>query len=93
MSKNSQNSLVKRKEDPWDSFASAFQGFWNDHRATNYVKVAECLVKNYCIMVCKVSLKVFDAYLDDYKENMGAFSEEQSERFHQGIIDFECCYH
>ena len=36
-------------------------------------------------MGCRMSLKVhiLDAHLDKFKENMGAYSEEQGERFHQ----------
>ena len=29
-----------------------------------------------------------DAHLDEFKENMGANSEEQGERFHQDILYF-----
>ena len=45
-------------------------------------------------MGCKMSLKVyvFDVHLDEFKENMDAYSEEQGKRFHQGILDFECHY-
>ena len=41
-----------------------------------------------------MSLKVrsLDAHLDNFKENMGAYSEEQGERFHQDILDFERRY-
>ena len=41
-----------------------------------------------------MSLKVhiLDAYLDKFKENMGAYSEEQGEHFHQDILDFEHRY-
>ena len=36
-----------------------------------------------------MSLKVhiLDAHLDKFKENMGAYSEEQGKRFHQDILD------
>ncbi|MGH0150609.1 UNVERIFIED_CONTAM: hypothetical protein FKN15_019617 [Acipenser sinensis] len=45
-------------------------------------------------MGCRMSLKVhiLDAHLDKFKENMGAYSEEQGERFHQDILDFERRY-
>ena len=41
-----------------------------------------------------MSLKVhiLDAHLDKFKENMGASSEEQGERFHQDILDFKRRY-
>ncbi|XP_066573990.1 fish-egg lectin-like [Amia ocellicauda] len=45
-------------------------------------------------MGCRKSLKVYilDARLDKFKENVGAYSEEQGERFHQDILDFERRY-
>ena len=40
------------------------------------------------------SFKVYilDVHLDEFKENMGAYSEEQGKRFYQNIFDFEHCY-
>ena len=60
------------------------QGFLGNYKAENYVELVETLVKNYGTMGCKMSLKVhiLDAHLDQFKENMGACSEEQGERFH-----------
>ena len=31
-------------------------------------------------------------HLDQFKENTGAYSEEQGERFHQDLMDFERRY-
>ena len=41
-----------------------------------------------------MSLKVniLDSHLDKFKENMGAYSEDQGERFHKDILDFEHRY-
>ena len=52
------------------------------------------LVKSYSKMGCRMSLKVhmLDAHLDEFKENIGAYSEEQGKRFHQDILDFERRY-
>lgn len=33
-----------------------------------------------------------NTHLDKFKENMRAYSEEQDERFHQDILDFERHY-
>ena len=42
-------------------------------------------------MGCRMSIKVhiLDAHIGKFKENMEAYSEEQGERFHQDILDFE----
>lgn len=45
-------------------------------------------------MGCRMSRKchILDAHLDKFKENIGAYAEEQGERFHQDLLDFECRY-
>ena len=45
-------------------------------------------------MECKMSVKVhiLDVHLDEFKENMSAYSEEQGKRFHQDVLDFELRY-
>jgi hypothetical protein len=69
------------------------RGFLGKHKAENYVELVEILVKNYSKMGCRMSLKVhiLDAHHDTFK-NTGAYSEEQGERFHQDILDFERRY-
>ena len=42
--------------------------------------------------ICHCSWHILDAHLDKFKENMGAYSEEQGEHFHQDILDFERRY-
>ena len=66
--------------------------FLENHKAENYVVLFENLVTNYGKMSCKMylSIHILDAHLDKYKENM--YSEEQGERFHHDILDFEYRY-
>ncbi|GBM90375.1 hypothetical protein AVEN_175918-1 [Araneus ventricosus] len=44
---------------------------------------------------CKMSLKVhfLHSHIDCFLENLGAYSEEQDERFHQDVRDIERRYH
>ncbi|XP_058885016.1 uncharacterized protein LOC131737778 [Acipenser ruthenus] len=83
--------LTSKEKAAWNSFVAVVQGFLGNHKAQNYVELVETLVKNYGTMGCRMSLKVhiLDAHLDKFKENMGAYSEEQGERFHQDMLDFE----
>ncbi|KAK8374315.1 hypothetical protein O3P69_018357, partial [Scylla paramamosain] len=39
-----------------------------------------------------LKVHILDAHLDNFKVNMGAYSEEQGERFHQNIMNFEQRY-
>ena len=78
----------------WRSFVAVVQGFLGNHKAENYVELVQTLIKNYAKMGCRMSLKVhiLDSHLDKFKENMGAYSEEQGECFHQDTLDFERRY-
>ena len=42
-------------------------------------------------MGCRMSLKlhVLHSHIDEFKDNMGDYSEEQGERFHQDVKLFE----
>ena len=75
----------------WTSFVSPVKGFLGNHKAENYREVVGELVDTYRRMGCRMSLKlhVLHAHLDVFKENMGGYSEEQGERFHQDIRSFE----
>ncbi|XP_044597349.1 uncharacterized protein LOC123273930 [Cotesia glomerata] len=72
--------------------------FCNDikgnNKAENYEKLVEDMLTNFKAMGCRMSLKVhmLHAHLDKFKNNMGAYSEEQGERFHQDIMNFEQRY-
>ena len=86
--------LTETEKAAWHSFLEVVRGFLGKHKAENYVELIQTLVRKYHEMGCRMSLKVhiLDAHLDKFKENMGAFSEEQGERFHQDILDFERRY-
>lgn len=86
--------LSKNEKAAWNSFVAVVRGFLGNHKAENYAHLVQTLVNNYSKMGCRMSLKVhiLDAHLDNFKENMGAYSEEQGERFHQDLKDFERRY-
>ena len=54
----------------------------------NYLKMILKLWKNGLLNATEKNM--LHAHLDSFKENMGAYSEEQGERFHQDINSFEC---
>ena len=45
-------------------------------------------------MGCKMSLKLYilHSHIDEFKDNLGDYSEEQHERFHQDVKSFEKRY-
>ena len=42
-------------------------------------------------MGCRMSLKlhILHSHIDEFKDNLGDYSEEQGERFHQNVKSFE----
>ena len=64
----------------WNSFAPVVRGFLGNHKAY--------LVKTGSKRDCRVFFKVhmLDANLDQFIENMGAYSEELGERFLQDSL-------
>ena len=71
----------------WTCFVSVVNWFLGNHKAENYRE----LVDAYQKMGCRMSLKVhvLHAHLDEFKDNMGDYSEKQGERFHQDVRSFE----
>ena len=76
------------------SFAPVVRGFLGNYKAENYVELVAKLVKTCSKRDCKMFFKVhmLDANLDQFMENMGAYSEELGERFLQDILYFERRY-
>lgn len=63
----------------WNSFKAVVSGFLGNKKAENYAQLVEDMLKNFNAMGCRMSLKVhmLHAHLDKFKNNMGAYSEEQ----------------
>jgi len=63
----------------WSSFIAVVRGFLGNNKVENYTELVETLIKSYHAIGCRMSLKVhiLDAHLSNFKENMGAYSEEQ----------------
>ena len=86
--------LTRVQKAAWYSFIAVSRGFLGNHKENNYEHLVKMLIRNYHSMGCRMSLKIhmLDAHLGICKDNMGAYSEEQGERFHQDIQIFERRY-
>ena len=82
-------NLTEKKA--WLSFCEVVKNYLGNHRAQNYREIVSNLMKNYKIQKCLMSYKVhlLDSHLDYFLENLGDYSEEQSERFHQDLKTIE----
>ena len=89
------NDLLNVVEnEAWKSFVAVVQGFLGNNMDDNYAELVANLVNSYSKMGCRMSMKLhmLHAHLDEFKSNLGAYSEGQGERFHQDINDFETRY-
>lgn len=86
--------LNAHEKQAWKSLKGVVDGFLGNHRADNYEEFIENMLESFKLMGCRMShkLHMLHAHLDKFKDNMGAYSEEQGERFHQDVLDFERRY-
>lgn len=78
----------------WVSFKNVCQNFLGNNKSENYRTIVEELVTNYKHLGCLMNLKLhfLDSHIDHFPENLGDYSEEQGERFHQDISEMETRY-
>lgn len=78
----------------WVSFKNVCQNFLGNNKSENYRTIVEELVTNYKHLGCSMNLKLhfLDSHIDHFPENLGDYSEEQGERFHQDISEMETRY-
>ena len=78
----------------WLSLRSVIANFLCNHRSSQYRKVVDELMENFCQIGALMSVKMhfLRSHLDYFPDNWGDFSEEQGERFHQDISDMEKRY-
>ena len=76
------------------SFVSVVEGFLENHKVDNFKNIVEERVDAYEKMGCRMLLKlhVLHSHIDEFKDNMGDYLEEQGERFHQDVKSFEKRY-
>lgn len=86
--------LLPAEREAWKSFIEVVNGFLGNHKVENYKEVVDRLIISYKEVGCRMSLKVhvLHSHLEVFKSNMGAYSEEQGERFHQDVQEFEKRY-
>ena len=90
------NLLNRTKKTAWNSFGAVVHGFLGNTKAENYLQLVQTLIKNYAKMRYRMSLKVhsLDAYLQKFKDNMGAYTQRsKTSSFMQIILDFKRRYH
>ncbi|XP_061443081.1 uncharacterized protein LOC133365351 isoform X1 [Rhineura floridana] len=71
----------------WCSYVSVVKNFLGNHKADNYEELVQNMLANFKHLGTNMSIKVhyLHSHLDRFPDNLGDFSEEQGERFHQDI--------
>ncbi|XP_061471112.1 uncharacterized protein LOC133379577 [Rhineura floridana] len=71
----------------WCSYVSVVKNFLGNHKADNYEELVQNVLANFKHLGTNMSIKVhyLHSHLDRFPDNLGDFSEEQGERFHQDI--------
>ena len=81
-------------------FEAAVKNFLGNKKAENYADLVVRMLKAFCDIVCKMSIKLhfINCHFDQFPENLGdevqgeQVSGEQGERFHQDLKTMEDCY-
>jgi len=78
----------------WRSFREVTQKFLGNRKDADYRNIVKQMVNDFKNLGCLMNLKIhfLDSHLDYFPENLGDFSEEQGERFHQDLKDMEKRY-
>ena len=78
----------------WNSFVEVVHKFLGNNKSHDYEKVVQQMVTNFRALGCRMSIKLhfLDSHVDYFPTNLGAYSEEQGERFHQDICTMERRY-
>ena len=82
------------EKEAWLSFKEVIKNFLGNHKSQNYQQIVLNLVNSYNNQGCLMNLKLHLLYshIDEFPENLGDYSEELGERFHQDIKEMERRY-
>jgi len=82
------------EKDAWLSFQSVCENFLGNNRDTKFRTIVFTMLSNFKKLGCLMSLKIhfLFSHLDYFPENVRAFSEEMSERFHKDFKEKERHY-
>lgn len=86
--------LTKTEQNAWTSFVNVVKGFLGNERKRNCKQLVETLIKKFKAMGCNMSLKIhlLHSHFVNFPKNLGDYSDEQGERFHQDILSMERRY-
>lgn len=86
--------MTSVEKEAWISFRDIVSKFLGNNKDPDYKNIIKKLIKNFENLGCLMSLKVhfLKSHVDYFPENLGDFSEEHGERFHQDVKEMERRY-
>lgn len=87
-------AMNKAEANAWIALKSVMSQFLGNNKAPNYEQIVNDMLSAFQKLGCRMSLKVhfLFSHLDYFPDNLGDFSEEMGERFHQDIKVMETRY-
>lgn len=87
-------NLTKIEKAAWTSFDKVVKGFLGNERKRNSKQLVQNLIKNFEKMGCNMSLKIhlLHSHFENFPKNLGDYSDEQGEHFHQEMRQMERRY-
>ena len=86
--------MTNVEKSAWKSFKAAATNFLGNNKSPDCKTFVNKMVMNFKKLGCLMNLKLhfLDSNLDRFPDNVGDYSEEQGERFHQDIKVMEQRY-
>lgn len=90
-SRDLEDSMTAVEMRAWNAFRNVVNGFLGNNKAENFIEIIEELTDSYKALGCRMSLKIhyLHSHLDFFRSNLGDYSEEHGERFHQDMQRME----
>ena len=88
------DSMNDREKAAWISFKEVVENFLGNFKNDNCKKMVKNMLQKFQKQGCLMSIKLhfLHSHLEHFPENLGDYSEEQGEGFHQDIKEMERHY-
>ena len=86
--------MTDKEKAAWKSFREVTKKFLGNNKDPDYKNIVSNMLTNFKEVGCLMNLKLhfLDSHIDYFPESLGDFSEEQGERMHQDLREFEKRY-
>ena len=81
------SKLATVELEAWNAFKDVVNNFLGNFKSDSYKSLVKNMVGKFRALGCRMSVKLhfLDSHVDYFPANLGEYSKEQVERFHQDI--------